>query len=105
EIPDDVPPSVAFYYNFAESVGGSRAGVATALSGDFTPCTPEEAKSVEVPVLVVSGDQDIVLGTGRAVADALPRGRYMEIPGADHFILAVNEDVQRAVARFLTEEE
>ncbi|MGH2793545.1 MAG: alpha/beta fold hydrolase [Actinomycetota bacterium] len=105
EIPDDVPPSVAFYYNFAESVGGSRAGVATALSGDFTPCTPEEAKSVEVPVLVVSGDQDIVLGTGRAVADALPRGRYMEIPGADHFILAVNEDVQRAVASFLTEEE
>jgi pimeloyl-ACP methyl ester carboxylesterase len=54
-----------------------------------------------VPVLVVSGDQDVVLGTGPRVADALPRGRYLEVAGADHFTLAVNEDVQRAVADFL----
>ncbi|MGH2784660.1 MAG: alpha/beta fold hydrolase [Actinomycetota bacterium] len=104
ELPEDVPPAVAFYYNFAESVGGSREGVAAALSGDFSPCTPEEASEVAVPVLVVSGDQDVVLGTGRRLAETLPRGTYMEIPGADHFLLAVNEDVQRAVARFLTEE-
>jgi len=43
ELPADVPPSVAFYYHFAESVGGSRAGVAAALSGAYPPCSPEEA--------------------------------------------------------------
>lgn len=104
EIPADVPPAVAFYYNFAESVGGSRAGVAAALSGAYPPCTSEEAATVEIPVLVVSGDQDVVLGTGPRVAEALPKGRYVEIAGADHFTLAVNEDVQRAVAKFVAEE-
>ena len=103
EISDDVPPQVAFYYNFAESVGGSRAGVAAALSGEYPPCTPEEAATVEVPVLVVSGDQDIVLGMGPRVAEAIPKSRYLEIAGADHFNLAVNEDVQRAVADFLVD--
>jgi pimeloyl-ACP methyl ester carboxylesterase len=101
ELPADVPPSVAFYYHFAESVGGSRAGVAAALSGAYPPCSPEEAATVNVPVLVISGDQDVVLGTGPRLAEALPRGRYVEIAGADHFMLAVNEDVQREVAGFL----
>ena len=100
-IPDDVPPSVAFYYNFAESVGGSRAGVAAALSGAFPPCTPEEAAMIDIPVLVVSGDQDVVLGMGPRVAEAIPNSRYLEIAGADHFTLAVNDEVQRSVAEFL----
>ena len=103
EIPADVPPAVAFYYNFAESVGGSRAGVAAALSGAYPPCTPEEAATVDVPVLVVSGDQDVVLGMGPRVAEAIPKSRYLEIAGADHFNLAVNAVVQRAVADFLVD--
>jgi pimeloyl-ACP methyl ester carboxylesterase len=101
EIPDDIPPEVAFYYNFAESVGGGRAGVAAALSGAYPPCTPEEVATIEIPVLVVSGDQDIVLGMGPGVAEAIPKSRYVEIAGADHFTLAVNEDVQRSVAEFV----
>lgn len=102
EIPDDLPPEVAFYYNMAESIGGSRSGVAAALSGDYPPCTAEEAATVDIPVLVVSGDQDVVLGMGARVAEALPRSRYVEIAGASHFSLAVDETVQRAVAEFLT---
>lgn len=101
ELPTAVPPDFAFYWNFAESVGGGRAGVAAALSGKYPPCSSEEAATVSIPVLVVSGDQDVVLGTGRRVAEALPHGRYLEVAGADHFTLAVNEDVQRAVADFL----
>jgi pimeloyl-ACP methyl ester carboxylesterase len=103
ELSAEVPPEVAFYWNFAESVGGGRAGVAAALSGEYPPCSSEEAATVSIPVLVVSGDQDVVLGTGRRVAEALPQGRYLEIPGADHFLLAVDEDVQRAVAGFLAD--
>lgn len=102
ELPEGVPGPVAFYYEFAESVGGSRAGVAAALSGDFTPCTPEEAAAVDIPVLVVSGDQDIVLGTAPRLAETLPNARYIAVPGADHFLLAVDADVQRAVAEFLS---
>ena len=99
--PDDLPISQAAYWTFAEQMAGDRTAVAMAMSGDFTPCTPEEAASIEVPVLVVSGDQDVVLGTGEHLADTLPHGRYREIPGADHFSLATDENVQKEVAEFL----
>jgi pimeloyl-ACP methyl ester carboxylesterase len=101
ELPDDVPGAVAFYYNAAESVGGSRSGVAAALSGAYPPCTLEEAATIAIPVLVVSGDQDIVLGMGPRLAEALPNSRYIERPGADHFSLAIDADVQTEVAHFL----
>ncbi|MEX2555881.1 MAG: alpha/beta hydrolase [Actinomycetota bacterium] len=101
EFPDDVPPHVSFYWTFAEQVAGDRAAVAAFLSGDFPPCSIEDVATIDVPVLVVSGDQDVVLGTGRRVTETLPRGNYLEVAGADHFTLAVNEDVQRAVADFV----
>ncbi len=101
EFPADLPPHQAMYWTFAEQVAGGRSGVAMGLSGDFSACTPEEAGSIEAPVLVVSGEQDPVLGTGARLAHALPKARYLEIPGADHFSLAIDETVQKEVAAFL----
>jgi pimeloyl-ACP methyl ester carboxylesterase len=101
EHPGHLPPHVAMYWTFATQIAGGRAGVAMMGRGDFTPCTPEEVASIEVPVLVVSGQNDPVLGTGPRLAAALPKGSYVEIPGADHFSLALDPAVQRAVAGFL----
>ena len=103
EFPDDLPPHQAAYWTFAEQMAGDRESVAVAMSGDFPACTPEEVASIEVPMLVVSGDKDVVLGTGAALAAALPDGRYHEIAGADHFSLATDDAVQREVAAFLAE--
>jgi pimeloyl-ACP methyl ester carboxylesterase len=101
EFPDDLPPEQAAYWTFGEQIAGNREAVAIAMSGDFSPCTPAEAASIEVPVLVVSGALDPVLGTGARLAEALPKGRYREVAGADHFSLATDESVQREVADFL----
>ena len=101
ELPDGIPDSVAFYYNMAELVGGSRSGVAASLSGEYPPCSMEEAASIRIPVLVVSGDEDIVLGMAPQLAETIPNARYMAVPGADHFGLAVNAEVQREVGDFL----
>lgn len=103
EFPADLPPHVAAYWTLAEQIGGDRAAVAAGAKADFPPCSPEEAETIDIPVLVVSGDQDAVLGTGARLAAALPKGRYLEIAGADHFMLALDETVQRAVADFLAE--
>jgi pimeloyl-ACP methyl ester carboxylesterase len=56
---------------------------------------------VRAPVLVISGEKDPVLGKGPRLAQALPRGKYLEIPGADHFSLARDPAVQSAAADFL----
>jgi pimeloyl-ACP methyl ester carboxylesterase len=101
EYPHDLPAHRAIYWTFATQVAGNREAVAVALSGDMTPCSPEEAASIGAPVLVVSGDQDLVLGTGARLAQSIPHARYMEVGGADHFVLAVDETVQKAVADFL----
>lgn len=101
EFPADLPPHQAMYWSLATQIGGDREAVAIAATGDFSPCTVEEAQAIEVPMLVISGDQDLVLGTGGRLAQALPKARYREIPGADHFSLAVDEDVQKEVVEFL----
>jgi pimeloyl-ACP methyl ester carboxylesterase len=101
EFPEDLPPHQAMYWTLATQIAGDREAVALAASGDFSPCTPEEAASVDVPVLVISGERDLVLGTGARLAQALPKGRYVEIPGTDHFSLAIDEAVQQEVAGFL----
>jgi pimeloyl-ACP methyl ester carboxylesterase len=102
EFPADLPVEQAAYWTFAEQMAGDREAVAMMASGDFTPCTPAEAASIDVPVLVVSGETDPVIGTGARLAAALPKGRYHEVPGADHFSLATDDEVQREVAEFLS---
>jgi len=101
EYPADLPPHQAMYWTFSTQVAGGRDGVAMMARGDFPPCTPGEAGAIEVPVLVVSGENDPVLGTGARLAESLPKGRYVEIAGGDHFSLAVDESVQNTVAEFL----
>jgi pimeloyl-ACP methyl ester carboxylesterase len=103
EFPEDLPPQQAAYWTFAEQMAGDREAVAVAVSGDFSPCTPAEVATIDVPVLVVSGDQDIILGTGARLAETLPKGQYHEIAGADHFSLATDEIVQKEVAAFLAQ--
>jgi len=101
DFPADLPSHVAAYWTFATKVGGDReASLATASAG-YPSCSSEAAAKIAVPVLVVSGELDPVLGRGPRLAQAMPRGRYVEIPGADHFMLARDATVQATVADFL----
>lgn len=47
------------------------------------------------------GECHPVLGRGPSLAQAIPRDRYVEIPGADHFMFARDETVQSTIAEFL----
>lgn len=105
EYPAELPKHVAAYWNFATLVGGDRAASAAAARAAYPPCSSEDAGRISSEVLVVSGELDPVLGRGPLLARALPHGRYLEIPGADHFMLAVSEEAKNAVARFLANRE
>jgi pimeloyl-ACP methyl ester carboxylesterase len=99
--PTDLPDHVAAYWNFATHVGGDRASAAAAARAAYPPCSDAEAARISALVLVVSGENDLVLGTGARLAQALPQGKYLEIQNADHFSLSVDATVQTAVADFL----
>jgi pimeloyl-ACP methyl ester carboxylesterase len=101
EFPADLPPHFAAYWTFATKVGGDRVAALAAASASYPSCSIEDAAKIEVPVLVISGECDPVLGRGPGLAHAIPKGRYVEIPGADHFVLARDETAQVAAVEFL----
>ena len=101
EFPADLPSHTAAYWNFATKVGGDRLASLAAASAPMPATTLAEAGEIKVPVLVVSGQMDPVLGQGPQMAKAIPDGRYLEIAGADHFALAAHPQVQIDVANFL----
>ena len=101
EYPRDLPRHAAAYWNFIESTGGDRAAMKAFAEAHYPPLSVADAHGIKHPVLVVSGDNDLVLGRGPRLAGALANARYLEIAGADHFSLAAAETVQDAVANFI----
>ena len=101
EYPRDLPRHAAAYWNFIESTGGDRAAMKAFAEARYPPLSVADAHGITHPVLVVSGDNDQVLGRGPRLASALGNARYLEVAGADHFSLAADETVQDAVANFM----
>lgn len=60
-----------------------------------------ELAEVTMPTLVVCGDQDRDNGSPHALADALPDGTFVEIPGT-HMSSVTRPELGEAIARFLT---
>lgn len=103
EYPRDLPKHAAAYWTLIEATGGDRAALKAFAAAPYPPLSVADAQSIRHPVLVVSGDNDQVLGRGARLAGALGNARYLEVAGADHFSLAADETVKDAVATFLAD--
>lgn len=101
EYPNDLPKHLAAYWNFIAATAGDRRALLALSQADYPPLTTEEASAIPQPILVVSGENDMVLGRGPRLARALGCGEYLEVEGADHFSLAADTGVKTAVAHFL----
>jgi pimeloyl-ACP methyl ester carboxylesterase len=66
----------------------------------FVNTTAEQLAAVRVPVLVLAGAEDGHNATARALADALPSGRYTELPG-DHLTAMTSPEFEKALTGFL----
>ena len=99
--PADLPKHEAAYWSFATDGNRDRVAAAAMLRAEYPHCTPTDLGRATMPVLVVSAENDPVLGSGSRLAQALPRGRYMEVAGVDHFQLATSIDAKNEVCWFL----
>lgn len=63
---------------------------------------PGELASARVPVLVLTGVQDLHDRTARALAEALPYGRHVQVPG-DHMTAEASPEFREALTAFLAE--
>lgn len=72
------------FRSLAESDGNDPKALAAFIQRPRPPLTPELLAGVSNPVLVVIGDQDFA-GPGEPLAEALPHGELLRLPGVDHF--------------------
>lgn len=64
--------------------------------------TPAEAVTkIDLPALVVGGEADDEVGSFAALADLLPQGRFVEIPG-NHMSAVTQPELGDAIVSFLT---
>jgi pimeloyl-ACP methyl ester carboxylesterase len=66
----------------------------------FVNTTSEELGAVGVPVLVLAGAEDGHNATAQALAEALPNGRYTELPG-NHLTAMTSPEFEKALTSFL----
>ena len=83
--------------------GRRGPGRADRILDTFVDTAEEDLARVEVPTLVIAGDQDTDHGSVEDLAAVLPHARLQRIPG-DHFGALVSAELTDHLARFLSEE-
>jgi pimeloyl-ACP methyl ester carboxylesterase len=81
---------------FLKTTGGDPAAMRPLL-GSFVDSSEEELRSIAMPALVLSGDEDRDNGPAEALANILPQGRYVEVPG-NHMSAVTRPELGRAIA-------
>ncbi|WP_445957312.1 alpha/beta fold hydrolase [Yeosuana sp.] len=99
--PNHLPSHISSYWNFINVVGLDKKSMIALSLGKYPPLTVQNAAEIEVPILIISGEKDLVLGKGQKAAQSLPQGEYLEIKDANHFELATDKKVHQSTIKFL----
>jgi pimeloyl-ACP methyl ester carboxylesterase len=89
----------------AEAFLKTTSGDPVALLGildTFVDTSMEAIADFDVPVAIICGEQDEDNGSAKALADALPRGRLIEVPG-NHMSAVTRPELGLAMRDFLLE--
>lgn len=84
---------------FLKTTGGDAKALLPLLDS-FVDTTEGELRAIEMPTLVVAGAEDQDNGSAEAVADRLPRGDFVEVPG-NHMSAVTRPELGRTMADFL----
>ncbi|MFS0770988.1 alpha/beta fold hydrolase [Sphingomonas sp. 1P08PE] len=84
---------------FLKTTGGDPVALRGVLD-TFVDTPIDAVRAIAQPVLVVAGVEDQDNGSAPELAEALPDGRYVEIPGG-HMSSVVKPELGQAIAAFL----
>ena len=84
---------------FLKTTGGDPKALLPLLDS-FVDTSEAELRAIAMPTLVVSGAEDHDNGSAEALADLLPDGHYVEIPG-NHMSAVTKPELGGAIADFL----
>jgi len=95
--------TAAAFRRFADATGADRLALAALQRARHRPPSLERLADIRLPTLVVVGERDTLVGSGEALAEAIPGARLVVVPG-DHISAPVKPEFARAIADFLGED-
>jgi pimeloyl-ACP methyl ester carboxylesterase len=87
---------------FMKTVGGDPVALLNVLN-TFEDTPREALAHIDIPTLVLTGAEDDDNGSAEALSAALPKGRYVVVPG-NHMSAVTKPELGTAMAGFLTPE-
>lgn len=96
-------PAARAFRAFAESRGNDLLALAAVNSAPSEPPDPAALSRLRLPILVVTGAKDAVVGDPQKLAAALPGARAEIVPDADHLSAVTHPRMKEIVLGFLAQ--
>ncbi len=87
----------------AETTGADLKALAASTQGTWTPLTADDLSKVDLPVLIVVGENDNIVGSADKLRASIPGAELLTIPDKDHMMVVPDQRFKDAVVRFLNE--
>jgi pimeloyl-ACP methyl ester carboxylesterase len=87
---------------FAEQTKSDLKALAACMRGPRERITAERLAEIAVPTLVAVGSDDVIGGSGAALAELIPDAQFLDIAGRDHMKAVGDARFKQGVLDFLT---
>jgi len=87
---------------FAEQTKSDLKALAACMRGPREKVPREKLGEITVPVLVAVGSEDVIGGSGAALAELIPSAQFLDITGRDHMKAVGDSRFKQGVLDFLT---
>lgn len=94
-------PMQRLFRRFAEAGGNDLEALAACIRGSRQTLSAADVGRIAMPCLVAVGTEDAVAGDARGLADLLPDGTVLDIPGRDHNPAVGDRTFKAGVLEFL----
>lgn len=94
-------PDQRMFRAFAEATKSDLHALAACIRGSRASISRADVQAIQVPVLVAVGSKDSVAGPGEALAQLMPHGEFLDIPGRDHNLAVGDKVHKQGVLAFL----
>lgn len=94
-------PTARTFRAFAEQTGSDLKALAACIRSARDPITAEALGGLKCPVLVAVGTEDVVGGSAAGLADLIPGGQALDLPGRDHMKAVGDRGYKDGVLAFL----
>lgn len=104
EDPETITDPIAKGFRaFAEAGDNDLQALAAYMQSSREAVARGKLKKVDVPVLIVNGEDDTLVGSPHELAAAIPGAKLILIPDTDHLTVVPDPRFKQAVVDFLTE--